>query len=58
MDGQSFWDDGSSLGQLGFSTVGPGGTYAHVIGGPQRAADFAREWYEALTKPAVLKLGP
>jgi len=57
MEGQSFWDDGSSLGQLGFSTRGASGTYAHVIGGPEKSADFAKRWYEALTKPAVLTIG-
>jgi hypothetical protein len=56
MDGQSFWDDGV-FGQLGFSTRGAGGTYAHVIGGPERSADFAKRWYEALTKPALLRIG-
>jgi len=56
MDGQSFWDDGV-FGQLGFSTRGAGGTYAHVVGGPEKSADFAKQWYAALTKPAVLRIG-
>jgi hypothetical protein len=58
MSGQSFWDEGSSLGQLGFSTVGAEGTYAHVIGTSQDSADFARVWYDSLTKPPVLRIGP
>jgi len=40
-----------------FSTRGAGGTYAHVIGGPEKSADFAKRWYAALTKPAVLRMG-
>ncbi|MBM3475806.1 MAG: hypothetical protein FJX75_21270 [Armatimonadetes bacterium] len=56
MDGQSFWDD-SVFGQLGFSTRGAGGTYAHAIGGPQKSADFAKEWYAALTNPPMLRIG-
>ncbi|MBM3497170.1 MAG: hypothetical protein FJX74_00725 [Armatimonadetes bacterium] len=57
MDGQSYWDDGPAFGQLGFSTVGAGGTYAHIIGGPRSSSDFAKRWYEALTNPAVLTVG-
>lgn len=58
MSGQSFWDDGSSLGQLGFSAVGTEGTYAHVIATPQASVDFALAWYDSLTKPPVLRVGP
>jgi hypothetical protein len=56
MTGQSFWDEGESLGQLGFSTQGAEGTYAHVIGGPEKSADFAKRWHAELTKPVVLRL--
>lgn len=56
MAGQSFWDDGSSLGQLGFATQGASGTYAHIIAGPQTSSQFAHKWYESLTRPPVLRL--
>jgi hypothetical protein len=57
MDGQSYWDDGAAFGQLGFSTVGPGGAYAHLIGGPEASSDFAKQWHAALTNPPVLTVG-
>jgi len=56
--GQAYWDEGSSLGQLGFQSVHPeGNVYAQIISGPQPSPDFARRWYAALASPARLVAG-
>ena len=55
--GQSYWDAGEALGQLGFlSARTEGNRFAHVITGPQQSAEFAREWSAALTQPPALRL--
>jgi len=52
MDGQSFWDEAPSLGQLGFSSpTAEHARYCHVITGPQSKADLSIDWYRELTTP-------